>query len=482
MNSPKAEQIVRAPQPSHSTTTPLSILRDNLRHCTFTGINGIPIMMLSIPGSILIAALLSELFGLSPSTYGLIVSLPLWFNFLQVLITPLLSQRWDAKRLCLISAWVHLGAFALLTATLPFIPRHETSLTLAVFFVGFSIISAAVAVSGVTWNGWMQDIVPPRLRGKYFGKRNQLIQASTVAFMLCISGVTALLEGSLFAYLVLFGIALIGRVFSLISLHRTVTPAHAPLPPRKSGERLGWVRQLKILHASPGVVPFIVFASLMGFSLNLFGPFQPIFMYEELELSVSRANWIFLFGTLGAITSMPVWGRLLDRHGNIPVMIVSLGLGQLFALTWCIVDKGSLWLLYISITLGSAVGAGYGLGSFALMLKLMPSHVRAMGLALFTSLSSLAAAMAPPLGGYLISWAKAQGFEPLSIYHAAFLIAPVLSIIGCLVLRSVQEAQAARVGDVVSAMRNVRTLASVLGLPFFMDQVFFRKNGKPRRK
>jgi len=441
-----------------------------------------PIVMLSMPSSILVAALLSELFGLSPSTYGLIVSLPFWFNFLQVLITPLLAQRWDIKRLCLISGWVHFAGFAVLIAVLPFIPRGETTLTLTVFFVGFSVISASLAVSGVTWNAWMQDVVPPRLRGKYFGTRNQLVQTSAIVFMLCISGVTALLEGSLLAYLLLFGIALAGRIFSMVALHRTITPPHTNQNHAKSTQALGWVQQIKILRFTPGVVRFIVFASLMGFSLSLFGPFQPIFMYEELELSVSQANWIFLFGTLGGIASMLVWGRLLDRHGNIPVMIVSLGLGQLFALTWCVVDQNSLWLLYVAVALGSAVGAGYGLGVFALMLKLMPSNVRTMGLALFTSLSSLTAAIAPPLGGYLISWAKSQGFEPLSIYHAAFLVAPVFSIIGCFVLRGVREAQASRVGDVVSAMRNVRTLASVLGLPFFMDQVFYRKVGRRQRK
>ena len=44
-------------------------------------------------------------FALSTETYGLISSLPFWFNFLQVLLTPLLTQRLDA-RTSTIASWL----------------------------------------------------------------------------------------------------------------------------------------------------------------------------------------------------------------------------------------------------------------------------------------------------------------------------------------------------------------------------------------
>jgi len=445
-----------------------------------------PISVLGQPGNIVLASLLSGMFGLSPTHYGLIISLPFWFNFLQVLVTPRLSQQMDARRLCLVTAWLQFSGWVLLTAALPFIPRADTPLTLGVFFVGFSIISCAGAINGVTWNAWMQDVVPQRLRGKYFGIRNQVLQVSMIAFLLSVSGLTALLEGALVAYVLLFGLALGVRVVSIVAMQRMATPpcegGGTASPDRAAPlRRLAWRDQLRVLMADSGFMRFVGFGALMAFLVNLFGPFFPIFMHEELGLDVARANWILLFGPIGAAVSFPAWGRLLDRHGNIPVMIVSLGLWQLFALIWCMVDRSSVWLLYVAVSAGGLFSAGYGIGLFALMLKLMPPSARTFGVALFISLSSLAAALGPPLGGYLITWAKACGVDPLWVYRVAFVVTPLGSIWGALILRRVREENAARVGEVVGAMRNVRTVTALFGLSFLVNQVFYRKVGRRRR-
>jgi len=457
-----------------------TLLRHNLHYCLLDGVAAMPISVLGQPGNIVLASLLSGIFGLSPAHYGLIISLPFWFNFLQVLVTPRLSQQMDARRLCIVTAWLQFSGWALLTAALPFIPRADTALTLGVFFVGLSIISCAGAVNGVTWNAWMQDVVPQRLRGKYFGMRNQVLQVSMIAFLLSVSGLTALLHGSLVAYVILFGLALGARIVSIVAMQRMATPGErggGSAPQR----RLAWREQLHVLMADRGFMRFVGFGALMAFFVNLFGPFYPVFMYEELGLSVARANWILLFGPMGAAVSFPAWGRLLDRYGNIPVMIVALGLWQLFALIWCAVDQTSLWLLYMVVSAGGMFSAGYGVGLFALMLKLMPPSARTFGVALFISLSSLAAAAAPPLGGYLITWAKEGGFDVFSIYRTAFAVTPVASILGILILRHVREENAARVGEVVGAMRNVRTVTALFGLSFLVNQVFYRKVGRRRR-
>jgi len=471
--------------PENATARTPSLLRHNLRYCLLDGVAAMPISILGQPGNVVLASLLSGMFGLSPAHYGLIISLPFWFNFLQVLVTPRLSQKMDARRLCLVTAWLQFSGWAVLTATLPFIPRADTPLTLGVFFVGFSIISCAGAVNGVTWNAWMQDVVPQRLRGKYFGIRNQVLQVSMIAFLLSVSGLTALLHGSLVAYVLLFGLALGVRVLSILAMQRMVTPggaADAKAPRESVPQRaLAWAEQLRLLRADGGFMRFVAFGAVMAFFVNLFGPFLPVFMHEELGLDVARANWILLFGPVGAAASFPAWGRLLDRYGNIPVMIVALGLWQLFALIWCVVDQTSLWLLYIAVPAGGMFSAGYGVGLFALMLKLMPPSARTFGVALFISLSSLAAAVAPPFGGYLITWAKEFGFASLSIYRVAFAVTPIASILGALILRRVREENAARLGEVVGAMRNVRTVTALFGLSFLVNQVFYRKAGRRRR-
>jgi hypothetical protein len=51
---------------------------------------------------------------------------------------------------------------------------------------------------------------------------------------------------------------------------------------------------------------------------------------------------------------------------------------------------------------------------------------------------------------------------------------PVFTITTCLLLEKINEGRTSKVGDVVGAMRNVRTLASLFGLSFLVNQVFYR--------
>lgn len=442
-------------------------LRRNLGLSLWDGVTAMPLVFVSQPGNFVLAALLTGTFAFSTRTYGLITSLPFWFNFLQVLLTPLLAQRLHARSMTILSSWLSCAGWLALQVALPFLPRHESPLTLTVFIVAISVIALASSINGVSWNAWMQECIPVRLRGKFFGFRNRLLYLSLVVFMLAVSGLLAWLNGSLLAFQLLFGGALLLRLVSVQAQSRmrisTGTRPPTPEPP--------WQQQVRLILAEVMFVRFIVFAAIIGFASTLFGPFYPVFMLEELHLSAAHINLLLLLGVLGAAISFPAWGRLLDRFGNVPVMIVAVVLWQLFNALYFFLDPGSIWLLYVICPAGGIFSAGYGIGLFGLLLKLTPAGARTMGMALFVSLSSLTAALGPVTGGYLLTTAQTHGLSALDTYHAAFLITPLLFFLSCLMLRRVREENSARLTTVVGAMRNVRTVASLFGLTFLVNQV-----------
>jgi MFS family permease len=467
------ERTVLGWSPVHATpahgkkSTPL---RRNLVLGLWDGVTAMPLTTLSQPANFVLAALLTGTFAFSTRTYGLLTSLPFWFNFLQVLLTPLLAQRLHSRSMTILSAWLHCAGWIALLLALPFLPRSENPVTLTVFIVVFSVVALSSAINGVAWNAWMQECIPVRLRGKYFGFRNRLLYFSLVIFMLAVSGLLAWLDGALLAFQLLFAGAIVLRIVSVLAERRMRTstgnrPA-VPEPP--------WRDQLRLVRAEVMFVRFSVFASVMGFASTLFGPFYAVFMLEELHLSAARINFLLLLGVLGAAISFPAWGRLLDRFGNVPVMIFSMVLWQIFNALYFVLGPGNVWLLYVINPAGGVFSAGYGIGLFGLLLKLSPPGARTMGMALFVSLSSLTAALGPITGGYLLTAAQARGFPALDAYHAAFLITPVFMILCCLLLQRVREENSAHVTDVVDAMRNVRTVASLFGLTFLVNQVFYR--------
>ena len=294
--------------------------------------------------------------------------------------------------------------------------------------------------------------------------------------MLGVSGLLAWLNGSLLAYQLLFGGAILVRIVSVLAQQRMQdsTSARAPAPESP------WRVQIGVVWRDVALVRFIVFASVMGFATNLVSPFVPVFMFAELHLSAAYTNLLILLGIMGAALTFPTWGRLLDRHGNVPVMIVSVILWQITQVLMAWSTAHNLWLLYVIMPTGGFFAAGYGIGLFGLLLKLTPPGARTMGMALFVSISSLAAAFAPILGGYLITAAVAQGYAPLGVYHAAFLGSAVLISLCCLLLYRVREPNSAALSEVVGAMRNVRTVASLFGLSFLVNQVFIRPAARQR--
>jgi MFS family permease len=447
-----------------------SPLRRNLVLGLWDGVTAMPLTTMSQPGNFVLAALLTGTFAFSTRTYGILTSLPFWFNFLQVLLTPLLAQRLHARSMTILSACLHCLGWAALLLALPFLPRAETTVTLWAFVVALSLVALSAAINGVSWNAWMQECIPVRLRGKYFGFRNRLLYLSLMVFLLAVSGLLAWLNGSLLAFQLLFGGALALRVVSVLAQRRMRTTTSG----RPTAAEPPWQDQVRVVRADVMFVRFILFASAVGFAFTLCGPFYPVFILEELHFSAAHTNLLLLLGVLGAAISFPAWGRLLDRFGNVPVMIVSLVIWQLFNTLYCILGPGNAWLLYVISPAGGLFSAGYGIGLFGLLLKLTPPGARTMGMALFVSLSSLAAALGPVIGGYLLAAAQARGFASIDVFHVGFAVTPLLTILSCVLLRRVHEENSARVTDVVGAMRNVRTVASLFGLTFLVNQVFYR--------
>jgi len=433
----------------------------------------VPLTVLSQPGNAVVATLLTGTFALSTRTYGLITSLPFWFNFLQVILTPMLAQRLSARSLCIVSAWMHILGWLAFIAVVPLMPAGDHAVTQVTFIAIFSFIALSTAINGVAWNTWMQGAVPLRLRGKFFGRRNRLLYISLLGFLFAASGLLAWLEDSLLAFHLLFAVALTMRVVSVLAQQRM----HLSSSRKPITAETPWREQVSRVWQDKTYMRFIAFAALMGFGVNLFAPFYPVFMFEQLHLSAAQTNFMLLTGIFAAAVAFPAWGHMVDRYGNIPVMIVALFLWQIFNFIWCFVTPHNIWLLYVPLAAGGMFSAGYGVGVFGLLLKLTPPEARTMGVALFVSLSSLAAALGPILGSNLLSWGIASGVPSLTVYHLAFTVMPIFTMLNCILLKKVYEARSSPVTEVVGAMRSVRTLASLFGLTFLVNQVFYRTSG-----
>ena len=442
----------------------------SLRLCTAEGIVAMPIATMSLPVNVFMTALVAKAFVLPKTTVGLICALPFAGNFLQIFVASFLARWKPPKVISITAAALHLVSWAVFGFLLPWIPRDDPAAAGRVIIGWFLVASCFGAVAGVTWNAWIQEWVPYRLRGKYFGRRNGTTQVATTVFLLVAGWSLAHGEYAIPVFQLIIAVAVALRVFSLrwqwISPTRPRRHAISPALPLRE--------QANTVLQSRAFLVFIAFGALWSFAAYCFGPFYHLFMLEQLGLSTFDLGILSTVAQLSGALSLPAWGKLLDRYGNKPVMLVSLLLWQVSSLSWCLLTPSNRQLLYFMWIWGGATGAGFILGQFTILLRLIPRQAKNLAIGTNLAVTSLVAASAPIVGGAILTWALPRWPDALAVYHACFLLHPVLALGACLLLLRVHEPQAQPLTMVFGAMRNIRTLSGVFGLGFLVNYVFYR--------
>lgn len=445
----------------------------SFRLCTGEGLVAMPIVLMTQPVNVVLAALFTKVLHLPNHTIGVISALPFVCNFLQVGLSPLLARWFSAKDISIVGSCLHVlswTAFCIMLGLLPADDPASAGLWIGLWFFVSSFCSS---ITGVSWNAWVQEWVPARLRGKYFGRRNRLLQFSSLSFLLIAGWVLATWSYSRTAFQLLVAFSIMLRLLSILWQIRMPTESTARPPAR--GARLS--AQLITLRNNQPYLRFIVFGAAWSFAANLFGPFYHVFMFQEINLSALHVGTLSVCGAIGAALTMPAWGTLLDRFGNKGVMAVSLLLWQAQNLGWCFITSANSDWLYPMWVWGGATNAGFFLGMFTLLLKLLPVPARNLALGVNLAITSLFAAIAPIIGGAMLEFFIGR-YSSLQVYHVSFLFQPLLAIPIVWLLLRIREPAASSLTHVVGAMSNVRTLASLSGLSFLANYIYYRN---PRR-
>ena len=427
---------------------------------TGEGILAMPWNFLSLPGNFVIAALLTQYYGLGKDTYGLLVSLPMWSNAAQIVLLPWLARFLTPKDLALGMGWLNIGMWTMLAAVLPYLPTDDASGVARMFVVFFVVASLSQAFLGVGWTSWVRAWVPAKLRGKYFGARNRWLNVGTVVFLLLALVLFEADENALWSYQVLLIVAVLARYGSLIWQHGIRTTAdHLDVVGH------GWGKQLRDNLAAPGLVRFIIFAAWTSFWMAFAGLFVPVFSFEELGIAPGTFTFLVILATASGIFGWWFWGKEVDKNGCLPVLVIGLALWELVNYLWAILDRDNVWLLYPMWLAGGFVSVAYFAASFNFLLKLVPASAKITGVSLHLALTSLAAAVAPILAGLLLTHFLAAG-AGITVYRVGFVIKPTAVLLGLFLLRGLREPHRSTQPTLTGAFRTIRQLVAAQGASF----------------
>ena len=449
-------------------------LARSFRLCTADGLVAMPLVTMSLPVNVFVTALVTKAYVLPKTEIGVLTAMPFVANFLQIFAAPFIARWRPPKTVTVVAASIHLALWVGLGALLPLIPRENPVAAAHWLILWFFVSSCFAAIAGVSWNSWIQEWVPARLRGKYFARRNAYLQFSTLTFLFAAGWALAHWNYAIPAFQAVIGVACFIRIYSLY--WQWISPTH-PLP-QAQAPTISFRAQVDVLSSSRSFLLFVLFGSVWSFAANCFGPFYHVFMFEQLNFSAFDVGILSTLTALGGALALPAWGRLLDRFGNKPVMTFALIAWQLQNFLWCFITPENRSLLYGMWVFGGLTSACFMLGQFTLLLRLLPVEAKNLAIGFNLAVTSLVAAIAPIIGGAVLQWALPRWQNDLAVYHVCFLLQPLLSLIAAGILLRVHEPAAGSLTMVFGAMRNIRTLGGVLGLDFRINYVFYRAPSK----
>ncbi len=417
-------------------------------------------VMASLAGGVFLVGFAINVLGANTVQVGILAALPLSANLVQFLGSLLLETLGRRRPFCILFAtlarccWI----LVLLLPLALFDGLDDLRVWLLVAFVGISSILGAVA--GVAWLEWMSDLVPPSIRGSFFGRRNMISAAA---------GMTAVLAAGYFlnrwelvhgksdpyGYLILFGC---GLLFGLIS---SAVLAWIPDPrtvATGTEQPFNWSRFAAPLRDT-NFRRLVWYAGAFMFVTQMAGPFYAVYMIETLSIDFSTITWFITFATLASLFMLRIWGPIADEFGNKPILIVA-GLAHAFIpLSWIVARSGAYFApIAVAHVLSGMFYAAIMLAHLNILLKLSPERGRSIYIATFNGIIGLAVAVAPIAGGWILdltaTWSFTAGPWEVNNLHLLFCLSGALQLGVLFMLCAVQEQGAAPSRAVILQLRN----------------------------
>ncbi|MFH1718392.1 MAG: MFS transporter [Planctomycetota bacterium] len=339
--------------------------------------------------------------GASNMVIGLLAAIGPLAQLLQLPSVLLVEKIRNRRAIVVVTAGVSRICW-LLIALIPFLFGARTGLT--VLLVAMVAASALGAISGCSWNSWMRDLIPQNILGSFFSKRMRIatgvgIALSILAAVYIDFWKKVLADHELAGYSVLFFTGFCAGALGLYFL--SVTP-EVRMP--ETREKIRIFRMFYEPFKNENFRKLMAFLCSWNFAVNLAGPFFIVYMLKRLGLSMSFIVGLSIVSQVMNFAFLKIWGRFTDRFSNKSVLAISGPLFILSILAWTFTTMPEKYFLTIPLLIAIHVviglaSAGVSLASGNISMKLAPKGQATAYLATNTVVSSIAAGIAPVLGG-----------------------------------------------------------------------------------
>ena len=370
---------------------------------------------------------------------GILAAIPFLVQIVQ-LPAILLVERIRRRKAIAVLSWLPAQVLWFPIALIPVFIGAPSAMAMSLLLWLMTARGLLNAVCNAAWNGWIRDLVPQRILGRFFSRRLAFATVAGVVFSLVaaffvdywrghVAGEEAILG---YTYVLLFGALFLGLASPVFMSLMPEPLMQAVLEPQPS------LRQrLSAPIKDTNFRRLIQFLLSWGFASNLAIPFFAVYMLKRLGLPLTWVIGLSILSQLFNIFFLRVWGRFVDRFGTKAVLSLCASLYLLVILGWIFTTMPERYSLTMPLLLmlhvfAGIANAGVTLSVGTIGLKMAPQGESTSYLAGASLATNLGAGLGPLCGGLLADFFSVRQLnltltwvDPLgSVQH------PALSIIG----------------------------------------------------
>jgi len=370
---------------------------------------------------------------------GILAAIPFIMQILQIPAIWLV-EKYRRRKAIAVTSWFTAQLLWFPIALIPILLQVPSGNAISLLLGLMAVRGLLSAVCNSAWNGWIRDLIPQPILGRFFSARLSRATIAGVVFSLGAAFFVDYWRGQVpsesavfgYTYVLLFGALFLGLaspVFMSLMPEPLMQPVVGPQP--------SIMQKLSVPFRDANFRRLIQFLFFWGFASNLAIPFFAVHMLQRLGLPVSWVIGLSILSQMFNILFLRVWGPFADRFGNKGVLSLCASLYLLVILGWIFTTMPERYfltmpLLVVLHILAGIANAGVILTLSTIGLKLAPRGESTSYLAAASLVTNLGAGVGPLCGGLLANFFNVRQLnltftwvDPVSSFQF-----PALSIIG----------------------------------------------------
>jgi len=259
----------------------------------------------------------------------------------------------------------------------------------------------------------------------------------------------------LMGFMIIFILALLCRLLCL----NFMLMMHEPSQQVTEEDQFTFIQFFRRFRHS-NFAKFVLFVSLMNFSVNLAAPYFAVLMIRDLSFNYFIYTLIIIAAPLALYATIQRWGRHADLVGNLKIIRLTAILIS-FIPVWWILYQHPVYLIGVEMFSGF-LWAGFNLCTVNFIYDAVTPAKRTRCIAYFNVVNGTALALGALLGGFLVKHLPPlHGYPLLCLFLISSLSRLTVAIFLPRFLKEVRHVKEAKSVDIFFSMIRMRPMLGV---------------------